>query len=537
MRGFRLLVAALTLAATAGLVAPPATGVAATSAPLWVKHVQHFSGGISNGVRFSLDPAVMQAQARYAGSVRAAASPAALLNNVQMNDDSYPPLPQNEETVAYSTDNPMVAVAGANDYVSGGTVVMRTSNGGRTWASTRVVPVFRPTSDICNGGDPALAYSSRDHAFYLSQLCFFRQLPQSEVQIYKSLDNGATWTPGRRAAIAATNFDATTGVVDTHSFNDKEYITIDNNPRSPWYGRLYVTWTRFHILDDGSSNTCPIKLAYTDTVPSQDPSLAIWTQTNVVPDAPGAGGLGFSANQFSVPVVEKSGALDIAYVLEECNTSLDHGLRFKKSMDGGASFPTAVKVNKAGQWADNPDTSDLIPNTAFRTPNTISLAYSPVTGTLAFAYTNYIHGQGNGDIDVSLSQDGGTTWSNSMPISLSNGTPARNNQFFPWIASDQSGRFVAMWLDRRQDPNNHDIGTFEAVSSNDGASWPNRRISTVTWNPDNGFFKSGAFIGDYSGLAANESVVYPAWTDGRYSAIVDTGIGETDIFTDVEIRP
>ena len=76
MRGFRLLVAALTLAATAGLVAPPATGVAATSAPLWVKHVQHFSGGISNGVRFSLDPAVMQAQARYAGSVRAAASPA-----------------------------------------------------------------------------------------------------------------------------------------------------------------------------------------------------------------------------------------------------------------------------------------------------------------------------------------------------------------------------------------------------------------------------------------------------------------------------
>ena len=536
MRGFRLLVAAITLAATAGLVAPPATGVAATSAPLWVKHVQRFSGGISNSVRFSLDPAVMQVQARYARSVRAAASPAAPLSNVQMNDDSYPPLPQNEESVAYSTDNPMVAVAGANDYVDGGTVVMRTSDGGRTWASTRVVPVFRPTSDICNGGDPALAYSSRDHAFFLSQLCFFRQLPQSEVQIYKSLDNGATWTPGRRAAIAATNFDATTGTVDVHSFNDKEYITVDNNPRSPWYGRLYVSWTRFHLLDDGSSDTCPIKLAYTDSVPSQDPSLTVWNQTNVVRDATGAAGLGYSANQFSVPVVEKSGALDIAYMLEECNTSIDHGMRFKKSADGGASFSTAVKVNKNGQWADNPDASDLIPNTAFRTPNTISLAYSPVTGTLAFVYTNYIHGQGNGDIDVSLSHDGGTTWSDAMPISLSHGTPARNNQFFPWIASDQSGRFVAMWLDRRQDPNNHDIGTFEAVSSNDGASWPNRRISTVTWNPDNGFFKSAAFIGDYSGIAANDTAIYPAWTDGRDSAIVDTGIGETDVFTDVEIR-
>jgi len=194
-------------------------------------------------------------------------------------------------------------------------------------------------------------------------------------------------------------------------------------------------------------------------------------------------------------------------------------------------------VNKPGQWADNPDASDLIPNTAFRTPNTVGLAYSATTGTLAFVYTNYIRGQGNGDIDVSLSHDGGMTWSDAIPISLSNGNPARNNQFFPWIAADQSGRFVAMWLDRRQDPNNHDIGTFETVSRNDGATWPNRRISTATWNPDNGFFASGAFIGDYSGIAANNRVVYPAWTDGRDSAIAVTGIGETDVFTDVEIRP
>src|SRR6266516_6497751 len=221
MKGSRLLVAAVSIAATVGVVVPASTKKTATSDPLWVKHVQNFSGGISNGVRFSLDPTVMQTQARFTASVGASASAATAatsLNNVQMNDDSYPPLPQNEESVAYSTDNPMVAVAGANDYVSGGTVVMRTSDGGRTWASTRVVPVFRSTSDICNGGDPAVAYSARDHAFYLSQLCFFRQLPQSEVQIYKSLDNGATWTPGRRAAIPATNYDPSSATVNPHFF-------------------------------------------------------------------------------------------------------------------------------------------------------------------------------------------------------------------------------------------------------------------------------------------------------------------------------
>lgn len=535
MKVTRLFVAATAVAAMAGMVATPPTAAAGTT-PLWVKHVERFSGGISNGVRFSLDPAVMRVQGDYAVS---SASRTALSDgsNVQMNDDSYPPLPQNEESVAYSTDNPMVAVAGANDYVSGGTVVMRTADGGQTWASTRVTPVFRPTSDICNGGDPSIAYSSRDHVFYLAQLCFFRELPYSEVQIFTSLDNGKTWTPGRRSAIAASNYDSATATVDPNSFSDKEYITVDNNPGSPFYGRLYVTYTRFHILDDGSSDTCPIKISYTDAVPAQDPSLTVWQHDNVVADQPGADGLGASANQFSVPVVEKNGALDVPYVLEECNTGLDHGLRFKRSTDGGASFGSAVRVDKPGQWADNPNTSDLIPNTFFRTPNTISLAYSPTTGTLAYVYTNYIRGRGNGDIDVSLSHDHGATWSDPIAISTGpDGRPAPHNQFFPWIASDQKGRFVAVWLDRRQDPNNHDIGTFQARSTDDGTTWNDAAISTATWDPDLGFFTSGAFIGDYSGLAVNNRVTYPVWTDGRHSAFAQTGLGETDVFTNVEIR-
>jgi hypothetical protein len=453
-----------------------------------------------------------------------------------MNDDSFPELPQNEESVAYSTDNPMVAVAAANDYVSEGMLVMRTKDGGRHWESTRIIPVFAPTRDVCTGSDPAVAYSSRDHAFYLSTLCFFRALPASEVQVYKSLDNGKTWTPGRQAAVAATNYDSGTGTVNDALFNDKEWMTVDNNKTSPFYGRIYVTYTRFHILPNGFSDSCPIQLSYTDEIPSFNPQLSVWTHVSVVPDDFGDDGIGPSANQFSVPVVERNGALDIAYVLEECNTGLDAELRFQKSTNGGASFlPSPVTVNQPGQWADNPDQGDLIPNTAFRAPNTVALAYSRRTGTLAYVYTNYISGQGNGNIDVSLSHDGGATWSDSETISLAGNSAAPNNQFFPWIDATPRGRFVAVWLDRRQDPANHDIGTFEAWSDDDGATWRNRRISTQTWNPDRGFFTSGAFIGDYSGIAAHDRVIYPVWTDGRNSNIDETGIGETDVFTDVEI--
>jgi hypothetical protein len=539
-RTLRLLLAAGTLTMLTGLSTPVVAGAGSSSTPLWVKHVGLYPGGISNGVRAYLDPAVIQAQAQYGRDLRTTppTQKSGQQNNLQMNDDSYPPLPQDETTVAYNLTDPMIAVAGANDYVSGGTVVMRTTDGGQTWASTRVIPVFRPFSEICNGGDPAIAYSLRDKAFYLAQLCFFRTEAQSEVQIYKSLDNGMTWTPGRRAAIAATNYDSSTGEIDDSIFNDKEYMVVDNNPLSNFYGRVYVTYTRFHIDETGSSDTCPIKLSYTDTIPSQDPSLAVWTHTDVVPDDPGSGGLGESANQHSDPVVESTGVLDIAYVIEECNTALDHGLRFQQSSDGGASFlSSAVTVDKAGLWADNPDLSDLIPNTAFRTPNTVSLAWSGVTGTLAFVYTNYINGQGDGNIDVSLSTDDGATWTDPIHVSVNaQGNAARNNQFFPWIAADQHGRFHAMWLDRRADPHNHDINTVQGRSSDDGLTWINHPISTESWDPDLGFFKSGAFIGDYSGLAASDEVIYPVWTDGRDSAIQETGIGETDIFTNVEIH-
>ena len=134
MRRVTVSIAVVTVVATVGLVAP-AQGFAATTTPRWVRHVRNFPGGISNSVRFTLDPAVRQAQALLGPNppMRAAKSG---LNNVQMNDDSFPQMPQNEESVAYSLDDPMVAVAAANDYVSGGAVVMRTSDGGQTWAAT-----------------------------------------------------------------------------------------------------------------------------------------------------------------------------------------------------------------------------------------------------------------------------------------------------------------------------------------------------------------------------------------------------------------
>src|ERR687887_2482794 len=376
-----VLVVVIVAQATGTGSSTPRTPSAAT--PRWVTHVARYPGGISGAVR-----AVYAAQSQKAAATakgKAVPTPRVSDTNVQMNDDSYPPLPQNETAVAYNVTDPKIAVAAANDYVSGGVVVMRTSDSGRNWASTRIIPQFRGTGDFCTGGDPGVAYSRRDHAFYVSQLCFFRALPFSEIQVYKSVDNGATWTPGRQAARAATNFNYSTGDVDPSIFNDKELIAVDNTPSSPHYGRIYVSYTKFHIQPDGFSDYCPIQLAYTDNVPAFDPSQTVFQHTAVVPDNPGGNGKGPSADQFSVPVVERDGSLDISYVTEECNTSIDHDFRFQKSFDGGATFlPNPVILTSPATFKDNPDPADQLPPKHFRATNTESLAYSPATGTLVY---------------------------------------------------------------------------------------------------------------------------------------------------------
>jgi hypothetical protein len=522
-----------------GLVAlaVPTGAAGAQTTPRWMLHIQRYPGGISSGVRAMVSSEAAAAQARRLPIMRMAAPPS--LQNVQMNDDSYPPMPQNETAVAYSLDNPLIAVSASNDYVGGGVAIMRTSDGGMTWQTTRVTPQFAGTRDFCTGGDPAVAYSRRDHAFYVSQLCFFRAQPFSEVHVIKSVDNGATWTPGRQAARAASNYDYSTGTVDESVFNDKEYIAVDNTPTSPHYGRLYVTYTKFHTRPDGFVDYCPLQLAYTDSVPTSNPALTVFQHTPINPDNPNGNGRGESANQFSVPEVEPTGALDVGYVIEECNTSIDHGLRFQKSVNGGASFLAhAVAINKPGQWADNPDPGDILPPTAFRAPNTTSIDYNRVTGTLTFVYTNYINqAKTGGDIGFSQSHDGGLHWTDTRVLSTAaSGVPAQKDQFFPWADSTPSGELNVIWFDRRRDPANRNIDTWQAVSNDDGATWTSSRITSKSWNPDLGFFTSGAFIGDYNGLAASDQAVYPVWTDGRNNAIAETGIGETDIFTNVELK-
>ena len=207
-------------------------------------------------------------------------------------------------------------------------------------------------------------------------------------------------------------------------------------------------------------------------------------------------------------MVDNQGGVDISYQTEECNTSLSHGIFMRRSTNGGASFGPALKINKPGQWKDNPDPADLLPPKNARLPASTSapLVFNPVDHSLNYIVQNNVNRATSGaDISFTRSLDYG-----QHVVEHDHGErqrqrrPGARDQFFPWMDVDPEGDLHAIWFDNRNDPGNLLIKTFQGDSSDGGATWANRNISTQSWNPNLSFFGSGAFIGDYNGIAAGE---------------------------------
>lgn len=535
-RSIRALVASLVLVALAATLSAP--GVAATpKTPRWVRHILKNDGGISNGVRARLAAATGGlVPTTTTTSARLAYDPA--LENVQVNADSDPPLPQDEPSVALNVSNPMHAVAASNDYTGDGFWIGYTRDGGRTWVSQWKDPKFSFDGGRCFASDPSVVYSVRDHAFYLSTLCYFSTTPASEIQVWKSVDDGATWSDSTKAALVITNH-AADGSIDASVFYDKELMAVDNDPSSPYFGRLYVTYTKFHMTGGSyaRSDYCPVQAAYTDAVPTADPANSVWHNTPIVPDAPGAKGVGASANQFSTPVVDGAHGLDVAFVSEDCNTSFDRGIFFARSANGGRTFGDVVRVDAPGEFADNPNRADQLPGKGHvRLPNTLSMAYDATRGRLALVYQNNIDRTVTGaDISIQRSDDLGASWSAPRPVSVTpKGKAAPRDQWFPAIGVDGNGDYFAIWQDNRNDPGDLLTETFQGVSTDGGRTWTNTDISSVAFNPKKSFFTCGCFIGDYNQIAVSDDVIYPMWTDGRNSP--PKPAGDSNIWTNVEIR-
>src|SRR5437867_240408 len=202
--------------------------------------------------------------------------------NAQRVNKDYNKRPQ-DETMVTVNPNTGTVLRGANAYATGRPI----GGGVYTGPPFPGDTYFPPFSLMCAGGtgsnciysappiatgDPALAYSQRYNEYYYTSIGFSNDNCASGVYFYRSF-NGLDWTRPINKRFAPTTtgggirtvtyWDGGTSGLDCSIFNDKEWIAVDNTPTSPFYGRIYVTWSQFHFDFSGAVYiSSPIVLAY-----------------------------------------------------------------------------------------------------------------------------------------------------------------------------------------------------------------------------------------------------------------------------------
>jgi hypothetical protein len=486
---------------------------------------------------------------------------------------------QNETAIAQNPINPRQLVAGFNDYRRGdGTCGTAFSgNGGSSWTDSTMPNGFTRGTAFGGvarqywqaSGDPSVAWDTRGNAYYACQV--FMRGPgttnnpdqSSAFYVFRSTgDAGASWNFTGHPV--TETFD-TTGTI----LNDKQYMTIDDSPTSPFRDRIYVTWTLFaadgtayileaHSADYGQTFSSPVVVSTTSSLCSN---------TFGLPTPHGT----CNENQFSDPFTAPDGTLYVAYA--NFNNSLSSStdnhnqMLLTKSTDGGQTFSAPVLV---GNYNDLPDCATYqggqdpfracVPekgtaqNSVFRATNYPSGGVNPTNSSqVVVTYGSYINrdsnesngctpagfssttglnlytgvktsGACNNKIIFSVSNNAGASFTGTtvdqrlMPVVNTALRQKRTDQWFQWAAFTPRGTLVTSNYDRQYGSAEFtgDMDVSVSTSSNLSTFTVSRATSASMPPPTQFPDAQGAsvFIGDYAGVAA-VSGAHPLWSDTR----------------------
>ena len=476
--------------------------------------------------------------------------------NVRVNQDRSD-FPHDETSIAVNPTNPSNLVAGANDYRLGyGDSGFYTSqDGGHTWYDGIIpIPSWPDGNVPAGGGDPVTLFDTNGTAYYVG-LAFDRAGGRSAVVVSRSTNRGITWSRPSFATgdgVVVANLNA----ADLSVFHDKEWGTVDttSGQANSHPNRLYITWTRF----EGAPlpNASPIYEAHSDDSGRHWSTAHEVSGTSALCDYLHTGSaVRCGDNQPSWPVVAPDGTVYVFFRNLDTPQGSPNQFLVVKSTDGGVTFGAPVKV--ADDFDINYPTAGftrldctargqqrgrrVLSNSCFRVNSYGGPAVGP-DGTLYLVWSDNRNGDNvNSDTDIFLarSSDAGATWSSAIRV---NTDPVGNHkdQWFPWPVVAPNGTIYVVFHDRRLDttstttaygvainpPGNYLVDTWLARSTDHGQSWSNARASDVSSNFDFGF-RGGIFLGDYSGLAATNLIVYPFFTDARNGT---AAVRHSDVF-------
>jgi len=345
--------------------------------------------------------------------------------------------PHNETSIAVNPTNPLNMVGAANDYqVSVGpgghvsetaiTRVRVTNDGGKSWTSMALV-----SNDYNFTGDPGVAFDARGTA-YVSTLGFRYNGGNSgtgvqpDILAARSTDGGATWSRQLRVATGTGSFFSPGRGLDKESI-------------AAWDGNAVVTWTQFNQAQKGGYVSSPLYASVThDGGNTWSPGVLI------------SGSRLY--NQGSVPTVAADGGIYVSFLNGDLDVAADgfrdHYMVVKLNSQTGRPTGPAVDVgliyDGIYDYPVNADGSETYQDSQFRSWAFGSIAADPTDANhLALVWSDMRNNpypgaflphapdafpdpyavQTNSDVIVSMSFDGGKTW--SPGADRAGGGPAR----------------------------------------------------------------------------------------------------------------
>jgi hypothetical protein len=429
-------------------------------------------------------------------------SPTTIFPSVQADNSIGCGFGANEPSVAESKTSTNLVVVAAQEYqnatgcADSHAWAFTSQDFGITWQA-----ILLPGLQDAASGDVGVTFDSVRQVFVYSFLEFTRDaannpIAPGRVGVETSAD-GVNW--GQDTTLA--NSSATDIV-------DKDAITVDQNPSSPHFGRVAVTWT-----DLGPSGQ-----NFFDAF--SDDGGASWTGGSDSINIANRCGNGTS------PAFNANGELMAAWW--SCDTS-PRQLKEELSFDGGASWtqPNDTVITNINELADpNSPCSMNAGGTAFRCNSFPSLAGDPnpadeggTAFVIVWADLDTL-AQGRGLISLNDGSSwGGPTGFSFFHVDFSD----QGDKFFPSAAFAPDGRLNIGYSNRNVSASagNPNGSSYNEWLTEAGSLASLEANSYITFNVDAAASNPGGliFIGDYSTTSSlDNSDTFPVFTDQDGSA-------------------
>jgi hypothetical protein len=434
--------------------------------------------------------------------------------NLITGTESFPNVTQSETFTTANPDDPNEIVVAYNDSrgrnftpinISGASV---STDGGTTF--TRLTKANGQSPFDNTFGDPVVLYHKPSGTW---------------VTVWLDGACGGQGLGGYRSTTPEDPDSWTHFCAHNNGSDDRESGWADNNPSSPFFGRLYVSWNDFN-----QPNANIFVINSTDAGATWSSPVMVSTQSAFIRDVQITGDLAGSGAIYVAGMDEGGGGFPHD----------DTNLIFK-STDGGAT------------WS-NTYTGTPFPGPGVTAVGYFACMFSDLGGYWRHegwgqpaAINNFVHlvyaqhgtGSDAGDVYYIRSTDGGASF--GAPFKLNTDATTRP-QWQPNLSVSPTGTLFATWYDAREsascvagDENTPCYRMWSRKSLDNGASWLSDDmlsdvVTPLPGQPDPGI--QPTYAGDYDYGSAITSKHVTSWTDGR---VTISSQSQQDAFTDRDL--